>query len=134
MSFQITLSPSRFAAARFIAKVRRALLAALNEEGRERGLTQAEIARTIDVHRSVITRELKGRADISLGRVGELAFAMGREPVLEFRKPTTADLESSWGDASVERPHTRAHFDFGDEGGFQPPAGSRTKFVDVVEG
>ena len=78
-SFQITIAPNRRAAGRFISKVRRDLIKALAEEKAHRGVTQSQIARNIGVHRSVINRELKGRNDITLGRVAELAWALGRE-------------------------------------------------------
>jgi transcriptional regulator with XRE-family HTH domain len=83
-SFQITLSPSKRAAARFVNSVRRKLQKALVEESQKSGLTQTEIANTIGVHRSVINRELRGRKDITLGRVAELASAMGRRAELEL--------------------------------------------------
>ena len=34
------------------------------------------------MHRSVINRELRGKKDITLGRVAELAWALGRTPEL----------------------------------------------------
>lgn len=83
-SFRISVTPSRRAAARNIENVRRALLKALAEENERRGLTQSDVARTIGVHRSVVNRELRGRKDITLGRVGELAYAMGREIVFDL--------------------------------------------------
>lgn len=86
-SFQITISPSRRAAGRFIGNVRRAIQKALVEEKRKTGLTQSEIARRIGVHRSVINREIRGRADLTLGRVAELAYALGREPFFDLREP-----------------------------------------------
>ncbi|PPQ17932.1 hypothetical protein CV770_18365 [Bradyrhizobium sp. AC87j1] len=79
-SFRIAVEPNRRAAARFVQQVRRALQKALEEEQRKRGLSQAEIARLLKVNRSVINRELKGFKDITLGRVGELAWALGRQP------------------------------------------------------
>jgi len=82
--FQITISPSRRAAARFVSKVRRSLQKALLEEERKTGLKQTDIAKAIGVHRSVINRELRGKKDITLGRVAELAWAMGRKPALEL--------------------------------------------------
>ena len=60
-SFQISVTPSRRAAARFVIRVRRALLKALAEEKARRGLSQSEMARLIGVHRSVIHRELRGQ-------------------------------------------------------------------------
>jgi transcriptional regulator with XRE-family HTH domain len=59
-------------------------LQALEEENLKTGLKQTDIARTIGVHRSVINRELRGKKDITLGRVAELASAMGRLAILEL--------------------------------------------------
>lgn len=81
-SFQIAISPSRRAAGRFISRVRRSLQRALVEEGERQQINQSKIADAIGVHRSVISRELNGRQDITLGRVAELAWALGRE--IEF--------------------------------------------------
>jgi transcriptional regulator with XRE-family HTH domain len=86
-SFQITLSPSKRAAGRFVNAVRRKLQKAFAEECERSGLTQTDIARTIGVHRSVINRELRGHKDITLGRVAELASAMGRKAVIELIEP-----------------------------------------------
>ena len=83
-SFQISITPSRREAARFVTRVRRSIQKALAEENKKNGLTQSDIARTIGVHRSVINREIRGYKDITLGRVAELAHAMGRKPVLEL--------------------------------------------------
>lgn len=79
-SYQIALAPHRRAAARFIAKVRRKLLQALAEEEKSQGLKQVDIARLLGVHRSVINKELRGEANISVGRIAELAYALGRRP------------------------------------------------------
>src|SRR5579872_3022640 len=85
--YQIAIDPHRRAAARFVGQVRRALQKAFAEEQKKRGLSQAEIARALNVHRSVINRELKGFKDITLGRVGELAWAMGRQPIFSAEHP-----------------------------------------------
>lgn len=90
-SFQIAVSPSRRAAGRFVSRVRRALQRALVEEGEHNGITQSEIARSIDVHRSVISRELNGRQDITLGRVAELAWALGRDIEFELVERETPE-------------------------------------------
>jgi transcriptional regulator with XRE-family HTH domain len=83
-SFQISITPSRRAAARFVGGVRRKILRALEEEQKKRGLKQTDLARAIGVHRSVINRELRGMKDLTLGRVAELAFALGRVPSFEL--------------------------------------------------
>jgi hypothetical protein len=87
MSYQLTLSPSRRAATRMINKVRREIQKAFAEEQLKSGINQSQIARAIGVHRSVINREIKGYKDITLGRVGELAWALGREPTIVFAEP-----------------------------------------------
>ncbi len=86
-SFQISISPPRRAATRFINRVRRSLQKALVEEQQSRGLTQSDIARCIGVHRSVINREMRGQKDLTLGRVAELAWALGREITFELGAP-----------------------------------------------
>jgi DNA-binding XRE family transcriptional regulator len=86
-SFQISITPTRRVATRFISLVRRSLLKALMEESETSGLTQTDVAKTIGVHRSVINRELRGMKDITLGRVAELAFSMGREIEFNLVKP-----------------------------------------------
>lgn len=86
-SFQLQIKPSRRAAARFVGKVRRALQAAVVEDRVRTGMTQSKIAEAIGAHRSVISRELNGRQDITLGRVAELAWALGREIDFELRVP-----------------------------------------------
>ena len=90
-SFQLTITPSRREATRFINNVRRSIQKALIEERRKSGLTQSEIARRIGVHRSVINREIRGQKDLTLGRVAELAYALGREPTFEMRVPQATD-------------------------------------------
>src|SRR5665811_218708 len=84
MSFQITLTPSRRAAGRFIAHVRRSFQRLLAEEKARAGISQSDIARMIGVHRSVINREIRGKKDITLGRVAELAWALGCTPRIVF--------------------------------------------------
>jgi hypothetical protein len=83
-SFRTSTKPSRRAAARFVTGVRRKILKALEEEQKKRGLKQTDLARAIEVHRSVINRELRGKKDITLGRVAELAWAMDRVAVLDL--------------------------------------------------
>ena len=95
MSFRITISPNDQAAGRFVSRVRRELQKALAEEAQRRGLTQSDLARAIGVNRSVISRELRGHKDLSLSRVAELAWALGRRPVFELVEAVPAQAETS---------------------------------------
>lgn len=101
-SFQISVTPSRRAAARHITRVRRALQKAFAEESGNTGLTYSEIAREIGVHRSVINRELRGQKDLTLGRVGELAWALGRKAIFELIE-NTAPTRSNTGIDRTDR-------------------------------
>lgn len=83
-SFRITITPSQRAAGRFVSRVRRAIQKALAEETQKNGITQSDLARSIGVNRSVVCREIRGHKDMTLGRVAELAWALGRKPVFEL--------------------------------------------------
>jgi transcriptional regulator with XRE-family HTH domain len=74
---------------------------ALAEENQKTGATQSDLARSIGVHRSVINRELRGQKDITLGRVAELAYALGRKPYFELREPVVQDGANWSYDATV---------------------------------
>lgn len=89
-SFQITISPKRLAAARYVTLVRRELQRALAAEA-QAGLTQAEVARRLEVNRSVVNRQLQGTMDITGGGAAELAWAMGYTPVFRLEKAPAAD-------------------------------------------
>lgn len=78
-SFRLSITPKRRAAVRFVGQVRRSLQKALADNPE---INQAGIARALEVDRSVITKQLRGERDISLSRVGELAWAMGVEAQL----------------------------------------------------
>jgi len=90
-SFQIGIKPNRRAAGRFISNVRRAIQNAFLEEKELHGTTQSDIATKLGVHRSVISRELRGYRDISLGRVAEYAWALNREIVFAIPSPNPSD-------------------------------------------
>jgi transcriptional regulator with XRE-family HTH domain len=89
-SFQIAISPSKRAAGRFVLHVRRMIQKALAEEEKKRGITQSDIARAIGVNRSVISREIRGHKDLTLGRVAELAWALGRKASFDLPEIQTA--------------------------------------------
>lgn len=89
-SLQITISPDKRAAARFIGSVRRAIQKAYVEEQRKHGVSQSDIARALKVHRSVINRELRGMKDMTLGRVGQFAWVLGRKPKFSLDEQTAA--------------------------------------------
>lgn len=90
-SFQISVTPHRRAAGKFVGKARRLIAKAFADRP---DVTQSDVARVLGVHRSVISRQLRGTEDISLGRVAEFAWALGYEADLNFRK-VSPDLTSN---------------------------------------
>jgi transcriptional regulator with XRE-family HTH domain len=60
---------------------------AFAEEKAARNLTQAEIARALGVDRSVINRQLMGTENLTVRRIGELAWALGRDLNFSLTKP-----------------------------------------------
>jgi Helix-turn-helix len=79
-SFQIGATRHRRVAARFIAHVRRQIQKALADSP---DITQAMLAEALGINRSVVNRQIKGHADLALGRAAEFADLLGFEP--EFK-------------------------------------------------
>jgi hypothetical protein len=86
-SYQTSLTQPKKVAGRFIAAVRRELQKALAEEHAAHGVTQASIAATLGVNRSVIHRQIVGFENLTLGRVGEIAGILGREVIFALVNP-----------------------------------------------
>jgi plasmid maintenance system antidote protein VapI len=90
MSLRIAITPKERAAGRFVTRVRRAIQKALAEEHVNNGTTQSDIARAIGVNRSVISREIRGHKDLTLSRVAEIAWALGRRASFDLPKTDLA--------------------------------------------
>jgi transcriptional regulator with XRE-family HTH domain len=112
--FQTGITPSRRIAARFVTGVRRSIQKALAEEGKKSGTTQSDIARAIGVHRSVVNRELRGQKDLTLGRVAELCWALGRTPSFsmpEITMPAGANIPLARPQQNVFTSSTKTNLD-----------------------
>jgi hypothetical protein len=111
-SFQLSVTPSRRAATRFITRVRRNFQRVLAEEP---NIKQTDLARAIGVHRSVINKEIRGQKDLTLGRVAELAWALGYEPQFSLAKPQTpagSNVPQPAPGFKVSSDTTQAHFKY----------------------
>jgi len=75
--------------------VRREIQKALAEEQVKTGITQASIANDLGVNRSVIHRQIMGLENLTLGTVGEIASALGRDP--QFSMPPLSPVGSNHG-------------------------------------
>ena len=89
MSFQLSVTPHRRAAARFVAEVHRKLSMALADAP---DVTQTEIAGILDVHRSVVNRQLRGQADMTLSRVAEIACILGYDSEFVLSKSAQSSV------------------------------------------
>ena len=86
MSFQIDLDPFDRAYAHFASYVREAIQKTFAEEA-ESGLTQKEIAETLDIDQALVSRRLSGPGNITLRTLSDLYTAMGRAPLSNFTPP-----------------------------------------------
>jgi transcriptional regulator with XRE-family HTH domain len=80
-SFRLKIDPKRRAVARFVMTVRDELQRALAEEAARTGLTKSEVANRLGIHRSAISRRIKGTDNLSLTSVAEMMWAMDRDPI-----------------------------------------------------
>jgi len=87
MSFQIALDKYERAYGALARAVQAALQATFTEEARDRGLTQADVARELNISPSVVSRKLNGSGNATLRSVSDLFTAMGREPLSGFHPP-----------------------------------------------
>jgi hypothetical protein len=86
-SYRFSIDPKERKVGRFLGKVRRELQRAFEEEKSDRRLTQAEIGRLLHVDRSVINRQLMGTENMTLRRVAEFAWVLGRDLHFSLKKP-----------------------------------------------
>jgi transcriptional regulator with XRE-family HTH domain len=77
-SYNLHISKRRRTFIRLLGEIQNALLEALDEEHRSRGLTRAEIARLIGKNKSFVTRKLNGDSNMTLESLADLAFALDR--------------------------------------------------------
>lgn len=99
-SYRTGVKPHRRAAARLVADTRRAIQIAYAEQ-RRGGLNQSRIADILDVDKSVISRQMRGTADMSVGRIGEIACLLGRRAKITLEKIEVAPGSNERGQGEV---------------------------------
>lgn len=77
-SSSLSLGKRRRTYVRMLSEIQHALLEALDEENRDRGLTRAEIARILGKNKSFVTRKLSGDTNMTLESLADIAFALDR--------------------------------------------------------
>lgn len=90
MSFSLKISPKDRATGRFKSRVNRKLLNAVLSAKKERGLTQSQIAELIGVDKSTISKILNGKGNLTLKTIGDISWAVGLVPDIDFKKKDSA--------------------------------------------
>jgi len=85
---------------RVLGKLRSDLQTAFVTEKKTRKITQQEIAKSLNVNRSVVNRQLIGKENLTVKSAVELAWAMGWETKIEVYKP---DNSISSNEVTAER-------------------------------
>lgn len=78
MSFRSKIDKRRQTYIRLLSEIAHALNKALEEEHAQRGLTQADIARTLGKQKSFVSRKLSGDTNMTLETLADLAYALDR--------------------------------------------------------
>ena len=79
-AFEFEIDPKDAASAVYMGRNHRALLAAAIRAKKKYGITQQQIAEKIGVHKSVISRALSGRNNLTERTFAEICWAIGVEP------------------------------------------------------
>lgn len=95
MSFKFKISPKDRASARFIGRVQRQLAESVLTAGKESGITRSDIAKTLGVNKSVVTRAISGKGNITLRTLAEIYWALGKEPSIKLETVGAAQSNHS---------------------------------------
>jgi predicted transcriptional regulator len=85
-AFQLNIEPKSAKASDFIGDVRAELARTLSDLSDE-GVTKSDVAKKLGVHRSAITRRIRGTENITLRTLAEMAWAMDRDIIFRLEKP-----------------------------------------------
>ncbi len=69
---------------RLLSEITHAINRALVEEFRARGLTQTQMAKTLGVDKSFISKKLSGEGNMTLETLADLAFALDRPVMVQL--------------------------------------------------
>lgn len=85
MSFEFDIDPKEAASAEFMTRVHRILLREMTKAAREKRISRADVARILNLDKSVVTRALNGTSNLTIRTVSDLCWAIGVTPELEVR-------------------------------------------------
>lgn len=82
-SFKFGMDPRRKSFVRAIGGAHAAIAEAMQEDG---GITVTELARRLDVDKSVLSRRLKGQTNMTIKALADIAWALGRRVEISLPK------------------------------------------------
>ncbi len=74
---------------RMVGAAQRSLQQAFSEAKDECGFTQAELARKLEMDRSLLNRQLTGESNLTIRTLADLAWSIGRTLDVRFLKPSS---------------------------------------------
>ena len=83
MSYQLNISPRARKAGRFISKVHKEIQKAFVASG----LKQNDLAKKLEIDRSVVNRQLLGESNLTLRSISDLAWAMDCNISFSIQQP-----------------------------------------------
>ncbi len=93
--YQFDIGPRGRKAGRFIGRVRKELLEAITEEMRTTNVTVDDLARKLNVPRSVLNRQLEGGTGLTLRALADLAWALDRDITFGLTRRAKASGQNS---------------------------------------
>lgn len=89
MSFEFEIDPKEAASAEFMTRVHRILLREMMKAAKVHRISRADVARILEVDKSVVSRALNGKSNLTIRTISDLLWAIGSEP--EFDACPIAD-------------------------------------------
>jgi|GEM_PF-5171589 len=93
-SSEAKIAPRRRTYVRLLGEIYDQLNQALSEEHAAQGLTQADVARSLDVTRSYISKKMNGTSNMTLETLADLAFGLNRK-IKVILQPNIAAIVSN---------------------------------------
>ena len=79
-SFEFDIEPREVASAEFMSLVHRVLLREMIKVAKVKKLSRADVARILDVDKSVVSRALNGKSNLTIRTISDICWAIGITP------------------------------------------------------
>ncbi|MFH6781500.1 MULTISPECIES: hypothetical protein [Methylobacterium] len=106
MSYLFEIGSRRRKTSRLIGMVRDELVRAFVHEKVKSNISQDDLANKLDVHKSVVSRDLNSGVNMSLSKIADYAWAMDLDIVFKLKQKNENTYEASYdGEQSAIAPH-----------------------------